>query len=118
MLLQFRAIDHQEVHALVAEAVQDRFGVAHLFFQRRNIAPGFAPGRKQHDLAGAMADCAQQQVDADRRDMEGLDRNDARRQAARAESRAPAHQANRVAPRFGVVHQQAGILAACFAVDR
>ena len=95
----------------VAERVQDRLGVAHLLLERGAVGLRLATGSGDHDLARAVADRAEQEVDADRSDVEGLDRNYARRQPLAAAHRMAPDAEHQRAAVLQVVEQQAGILA-------
>jgi hypothetical protein len=76
--------DEAEMGCAIAQAMQDRLGIAHLPLQRRCVLLGDFLGGEDENLARPVGERAQHQVDADGGDMEALDRNDPRRKALSA----------------------------------
>ena len=102
----------REMSAAVAQPSENRLRNADLRLERRAVALVRRRRRDDHRLARAVADRAEQQVDADRGRVERVDRNGARRQALAAADRAPADAVHQRAAGLEVVKHEAGILAA------
>src|SRR5437868_13025841 len=93
----------------VAQTGHERLGEAHLLAKRRCIV---RLGRNDHRLASAIADRAEQQVDADRCDVKELHWNGARWQAFAATHGATPYTMHELTAELGVMEDEAGVPAA------
>ena len=108
-------LDQDEMPPGVAQGAHDRLRERHLLAQRTGEYSGASDPALEHgDLARAQRDRAEQEIDADPRDMPGLHRDRAGRQAAAGGSRAR----QEVATVGAIVKDNAGVRPAGFPVGR
>src|SRR5437773_11233765 len=117
LFLERVSVEKEEMRTLKTQGIEDDFAQRHLLAQRRRVVLRFLR-RYHHDLACAIADGAEQRVEADRGDMEHFKGDGARRKALAAPHCLAADGLYLPAAALGVVEYEAGVGAACLAIGR